>query len=330
MSTLEHELFGSFDSDDSEHDIIGYNEPVLEKEKELSITTIATSTTTAKEYDILLDNVSLSLRSDPIFQSIMNCTDDEDDSNSCTPSNSRLESMRHHHQSHPYIEGLTLHSNILTHQDQAKLMAQITEKNFFKGGQQNQAMCFGERDLEWLEWLEEVMKERGVLSEPYCRGGINGWTERDPLFDQSIMNLYYPGDGIKPHVDLARFEDGIIIVSLISAINMDFYPARKPMSPEDPPEGSSTSSRSSSFTEESLVERKPSFTVRLKPGSIISMQGPARYLWEHGIQETSQDLVNGEWVTRKIRVSVTLRKMRAAAWEVGRPSALDNGAADRK
>ena len=29
---------------------------------------------------------------------------------------------------------------------------------------------------------------------------------RVPLFDQIIVNLYRPGDGIMPHVDLLRFE----------------------------------------------------------------------------------------------------------------------------
>jgi hypothetical protein len=66
-------------------------------------------------------------------------------------------------------------------------MAQITEKNFFKAGKQNQAMCFGERDLGWLGWLVERMVETGVLQEPY-------WSCREPQFDQSILNLYYPGN----------------------------------------------------------------------------------------------------------------------------------------
>ena len=29
---------------------------------------------------------------------------------------------------------------------------------------------------------------------------------REPLFDQIIVNLYRPGEGIKSHVDLMRFE----------------------------------------------------------------------------------------------------------------------------
>jgi hypothetical protein len=81
-------------------------------------------------------------------------------------------------------------------------MAQITEKNFFKAGRQNQAMCFGQRDLAWLNWLiyERLSPapqetEAGVLKEPYCS---SSWTARIPLFDQSIMNLYFPGKFLTP------------------------------------------------------------------------------------------------------------------------------------
>jgi alkylated DNA repair dioxygenase AlkB len=45
---------------------------------------------------------------------------------------------------------------------------------------------------------------------------------RRPVFDQLIVNRYLPGEGILPHVDLARFEDGIAIVSLGSAAVMEF------------------------------------------------------------------------------------------------------------
>ncbi|KAG0043064.1 hypothetical protein BGZ83_011882 [Gryganskiella cystojenkinii] len=198
-------------------------------------------------------------------------------------------------------------------------------------------MCFGPKELLWISDLEIRLGESGVLDERYC---ASSWTQRLPLFDQSIMNLYTPGEGLKPHVDLARFDDGIVIISLVSGINMDFYPALNPMSPNDPPQGDPGISASSGMmsrivTQEDLsCPRQPSFTVRLEPGSVVTMQGPARYEWEHGIQEVFEDDVgNGEFVKRRIRVSVTLRKMRLQAWEVGglnsQSSALKNGVADR-
>ena len=45
---------------------------------------------------------------------------------------------------------------------------------------------------------------------------------RRPLFDQLIANKYEPGEGLKPHVDLMRFQDGIAIVTLQAAAILSF------------------------------------------------------------------------------------------------------------
>lgn len=46
---------------------------------------------------------------------------------------------------------------------------------------------------------------------------------RSPPFDSLAVNSYEAGEGIRSHVDLLRFEDGIAIVSLLSAVSMDFH-----------------------------------------------------------------------------------------------------------
>ncbi|KAF9907995.1 hypothetical protein EC991_010343 [Linnemannia zychae] len=244
MNDLDKELFGSIDSDSDS-----------DSGQEVNLDMHHSG------MDLDLDDKDAF---DPIFQSIMNSHEEglgekeeplhrslpvqqsSEDSSiiskalTITDSNiNRNHSVQQQHPSlpnhlpHKHVPDLCLHTNVLSDKDQAKLMAQITEKNFFKAGQQNQAMCFGQRDLAWLNWLihERLLlasqeTDAGVLKEPYCS---SSWTTRIPLFDQSIMNLYFPGNGIKPHVDLARFEDGIVIISLLSAINMDFYKAQTPI-----------------------------------------------------------------------------------------------------
>ncbi|GJJ71292.1 hypothetical protein EMPS_03642 [Entomortierella parvispora] len=335
MEELNQELFGSSDSDsESVIDLITHSYP--------------------RETSHEQPRMPASDRQDdPIFHSIMDSSFERGDTD-----DQQQDHRRPVHSSHPHIPGLVLHTHVLTHLDQSRLMEQITEHNFFKGGQQNQAMCFGPKELIWIQELESRLWETGVLDEPYC---ASSWTARMPLFDQSIMNLYQPGEGIKPHVDLARFDDGIVIVSLVSGINMDFYPALKPMSPNDPPQGDdrsksgNTSSIDNSSASSGMMSRvsacnttlktspciapephsqRPAFSVRLEPGSVVTMQGAARYEWEHGIQEVTEDETSpGEYVKRQIRVSITLRKMRQQAWEVGglnsHPGALKNGVADR-
>lgn len=46
--------------------------------------------------------------------------------------------------------------------------------------------------------------------------------QREPLFDQLIANKYEPGEGLKPHVDLMRFQDGVAILSLQSSAILSF------------------------------------------------------------------------------------------------------------
>ncbi|KAG0347606.1 hypothetical protein BG004_007367 [Podila humilis] len=302
MDSLEQELFGS-DTESSDSDNLNNDN--------------------SNENDVTSTDI---FQNDPLYQSIMESTTG-DDPDALASSTYSVKKPAPIHTKHPYIEGLSLHTNVLSHQDQSQLMTSIVDHNFFKGGTQNQAMCFGKRDLSWLDWFETLLKNYDILNEPYCH---QDWTLREPLFDQCILNLYKPGDGIKPHVDLARFEDGIVIVSLLSAITMDFYSAVNKMTANDPVDGGANpyTHKNISSSSSSEQDRQPAHSMRLEPGSIITLQGPARYEWEHGIQESTQDLVREEWVRRKTRVSITLRKMRPQAWEIG-PSATENGIAGR-
>ncbi|CAG8578207.1 8926_t:CDS:2 [Paraglomus occultum] len=50
--------------------------------------------------------------------------------------------------------------------------------------------------------------------------------------------------------------------------------------------------------------------ILLRPGDVLGMSGEARYNWEHAIEETLVDEINGERIVRSVRVSITLRKMK--------------------
>ncbi|KAG9017673.1 hypothetical protein FRB90_000318 [Tulasnella sp. 427] len=120
---------------------------------------------------------------------------------------------------------------------------------------------------------------------------------------QAILNLYRPGEGITPHVDLLkRFGDGIIIVSL----------------------GSGTVMRLARVggAEEEKVD------LRLEPRSILVLEKDARYKWTHGIPARKGDWVENDmilsedddrafWVERGVRVSITLRWLLPGAEIVG-------------
>ncbi|EEB05222.1 2 OG-Fe(II) oxygenase superfamily protein Ofd2 [Schizosaccharomyces japonicus yFS275] len=105
------------------------------------------------------------------------------------------------------------------------------------------------------------------------------WEGKDA--EAIIMQVYNPGDGIIPHVDLPMFDDGIVIFSLLSDITMEFtQPSSK---------------------------RKAS--VLLEKGSLTIMEGEARYQWLHGIPFRTGDWTNGTWIPRAQRCSITMRRI---------------------
>ncbi|KAJ6619024.1 hypothetical protein B0H10DRAFT_2027336 [Mycena sp. CBHHK59/15] len=120
------------------------------------------------------------------------------------------------------------------------------------------------------------------------------------LARQAILNLYNPGEGIKPHVDLLkRFGDGIVGISLGSSCVMKFARVEE--------------------TEQSLP-----LNLFLPERSLIVLSGDARYYWTHGIEKRTTDLVADadsqtgfRVVERGVRLSITFRWLLPGADIVG-------------
>jgi len=133
-----------------------------------------------------------------------------------------------------------------------------------------------------------------------------------PRARQAILNLYRPGEGIAPHVDLLnRFDDGIIGVSLCGSCVMSFEEV------ENIARGSG----------ERGGEQKK-WDLYLPDGSVLVMSKDARYDWKHGIPGRTHDLVENEdechrpcLIKRGIRLSVTFRWLLPGADIVGGPEA---------
>ena len=139
-----------------------------------------------------------------------------------------------------------------------------------------------------LSHLLSVLEERTKDLIP-----LDSWNTifDQPLARQCILNLYPPGTGISPHVDLAnRYADGVFGVSLAGSATMTF--ARE--SREEPDK----------------VWREE-YHVHLPPRSVYILTGPARWDWSHGIAPLTEDLVDRgrgtETIFRETRVSVTYR-----------------------
>ncbi|MFI0445850.1 alpha-ketoglutarate-dependent dioxygenase AlkB [Actinomadura sp. 6N118] len=98
--------------------------------------------------------------------------------------------------------------------------------------------------------------------------------------DQVIINEYQPGQGISAHVDcIPCFGPVVAAISLGSGCLMDF---------SNPEDGSK-------------------LAVRLAPGSLLVMTGPARFTWRHAIAARKSDPGATGRVPRGRRVSITFR-----------------------
>ena len=130
---------------------------------------------------------------------------------------------------------------------------------------------------------------------------------------QAILNLYNPGEGISPHVDLLRrFGDGIVGVSLGSGCIMRF--AKANVSHDD----EHMSSR---------VRERQQWDLYLPERSVVVLSEDARYKWTHGIGKCTEDYVTitgsdldgsiGQWIQRDVRLSITFRWLLPGADIVG-------------
>ncbi len=96
--------------------------------------------------------------------------------------------------------------------------------------------------------------------------------------DQLIVNEYLPGQGISSHVDCVPcFGDAILSMTLGSPCVMVFRRDRQQV------------------------------PVLLEPGSLVVLEGEARYVWKHGIPARKTDVIDGRKVVRRRRVSMTFR-----------------------
>ncbi|KAI8338631.1 hypothetical protein BC941DRAFT_423426 [Chlamydoabsidia padenii] len=189
------------------------------------------------------------------------------------------------------IPGLTLWHGALDHAQQMALTRAIIDADIF--GQGNQAMRFGNLGSH-LDELSAYIQQHNILPTSLAN--------RVPLFDQAIYNRYNKGEGLISHIDLAKFDDGIIVLSLLSSCCMTLRPATNPQKAMQ--QGYSTRQpQSAPLPDPSAID------ILLRPGDILMLSGPARYHWEHGIAEREMDIVGDQVVVRGTRISVTLRKL---------------------
>eukprot|EP01026_Neomeris_dumetosa_P005189 TRINITY_DN1144_c0_g1_i1.p2 TRINITY_DN1144_c0_g1~~TRINITY_DN1144_c0_g1_i1.p2 ORF type:complete len:202 (-),score=25.71 TRINITY_DN1144_c0_g1_i1:221-826(-) len=168
------------------------------------------------------------------------------------------------------IEGLVQLKHLISQKDQDEIMSCINKEGWLNEENGiNQAMRFGKLPVFALRIADAVPLD--VLPENI--------RYRQPLFNQMAINFYAPGEGLKSHVDLLKFEDGVVIVSFLSTLVMNFT------------------------KDEDIVK------VLLEPGDALVLSGVARYDWKHGFDSVRQEDFEDRVIVREKRLSITLRRL---------------------
>ncbi|KAH0588210.1 hypothetical protein J132_02130 [Termitomyces sp. J132] len=229
----------------------------------------------------------------------------------------------------PPIHGLFFNPTLLLPEAFAERISHYCMSTYFKQQGVNQVMLFGRfiapqpltSEPKVSAGLPPVLHELLSVLEAILLPVVAPETH-ELLFPrvptsarQAILNLYQPGEGITPHLDLLqRFGDGIIGVSLGSGCVMQFARVRENAGGHQQPTD--------------CVAERSKWDIYLPERSVIVLSGDARYKWTHGIGKHTEDYVTlphtgevdktaGQRIKRGVRLSITFRWLLPGADVVG-------------
>ena len=174
--------------------------------------------------------------------------------------------------------------------------------NYVNVDEQNQLLDVIDQQVWSLESIESKRRiqqhgyrydyKNDILVSVSCLGSLPDWAKsiakrlysdritKTPL-DQLTVNEYEPGQGLRSHIDCVTcFGNTIITLSLGSSYVMEF---------------------THSHTKENRE-------ILLLAGSLLVLQGEARYIWQHSVTPRQKDLYQGTEFVRTRRVSLTFRE----------------------
>ena len=182
----------------------------------------------------------------------------------------------------PEIPGLNYIPDYINAEEQKQLL-EIIDKQEWSTQLKRRVQHYGyryeyqKRTLTSASYLGELPNWANQLGQRLVRDRV---TPTPP--DQLIVNEYLPGQGITNHVDCVPcFGNTIISLSLGSRCVMNLtHPPTQTQIP-----------------------------ILLSPGSLLVLQGVARYQWQHGIPARKTDQYQEKKLVRSRRVSLTFREV---------------------
>lgn len=174
--------------------------------------------------------------------------------------------------------------------------------NYVNVDEQNQLLNLIDQQVWSLESIESQRRiqqhgykyayKNDILVAAFHLGALPDWAQSiakrlhsDRLtktaLDQVTVNEYEPGQGLTSHVDCVTcFGNTIITLTLGSSSVMEF---------------------THSHTKENRE-------ILLLPGSLLVLQGEARYVWQHSVAPRDKDMYQGREFIRSRRIAVTFRE----------------------
>ncbi|WVW78524.1 hypothetical protein I302_100479 [Kwoniella bestiolae CBS 10118] len=195
----------------------------------------------------------------------------------------------------PDIPGLWVYPGLLPDELVRHALDDIASGDLFSGGERDQVMLFEAPKALSTEsslptYIIDLVSSVKKLLETRVPSETVNLLFDQPLARQVILNLYPPGQGISPHIDLPnRYADGILGCSLTGGCVM------------------------------TLSKEGEEHRIYMPPRTIYVLSGEARWEWYHGIQGRLEDVVENadeggvETILRDLRVSVTFRWMKEGA-----------------
>ncbi|HEY9607984.1 alpha-ketoglutarate-dependent dioxygenase AlkB [Allocoleopsis sp.] len=182
------------------------------------------------------------------------------------------------------IPGLTYIPNYVDIQEQNQLLKAIDAQEW---------------SIESVESTRRIQQhgyrydyQNGILVACNYLGDLPDWAMRiakqlysdrltEIVLDQATVNEYEPGQGLRSHIDCVTcFGDILITLSLGSPYVME-------------------------LTHSQTQEKRE---ILLLPGSLLALEGEARYVWQHGVMPRDRDIYRGQEFVRSRRVSLTFRE----------------------
>jgi len=246
----------------------------------------------------------------------------------------------------PPIPGLYFSSTLRIPIELADSVTSFCMSTYFNNPNINQIMLFTRFSPETPSSLPPILLRLLDALSPLLKPHIPPPTH-NLLFPsqptqarQVILNLYTPGEGISPHIDLLkRFGDGIISVSLGSGCVMRFAKASNSELEDHGPGRTSILDEPTHTTDayEDGSKRPDIYDLYLPERSVIVLSSDARFKWTHEIEKRKSDFVarsaslsqgdsplltdspdlSGYWIDRDIRLSITFRWLLPGADIVG-------------